>query len=290
MKFNRKNIINVLIVILGNLSLALGTSLFILPHGIVCGGTSGVSLILKSLFGLNPEIIIACLCWGLFFVGCFFLGKVFAVHTLLSTVLYPSFVGIFSSVDLFEKLSNQVSDPLLAALTGALLTGFGLGIVYRVGASTGGFDVVSLTLKKFWGIKLSVSTFAIDTIIILCGLFFVSLESVLYGILCVMLWSYVIEKITISGTNSYMAHIISDKAMEINNYLNNILERGTTIMSARGGMTNSEKVVIEVVFNEKEYYDIKKNIYLIDENAFLSVYKTINTYGNGFEEILLRRK
>lgn len=290
MKFNSQKILNVLIIILGNLSLALGISLFILPHGIVNGGTSGVSIIVQKLFGINPEIIITILCWLLFFVGLVVLGKKFALKTLLSTVAYPLFVSLLTNINYFTELSSQIKDPLLATLTGAVLCGFGMGIVYRCGASTGGFDVINLTLQKYFKIKLSISTFVMDTIIIVLGLVSLSLENALYGILCVLLTSYLIEKITISGTSSYMAHIISDKAKEINDYLNNVLERGTTLMKANGGISGKEKTVIEVVFNEKEYYDIKKNIHMIDESAFVSIYKTINTYGNGFEEFLVRRK
>jgi len=290
MRINKQKIINFVIIVLGNISLALGTSLFILPHGIISGGTSGVSIILEELFNINPEIIIFILCWALFFVGLFSLGKDFAIKTLLSTFLFPSFVGLFVNVNYFVNMANEINDPLLATLVGAVLSGFGLGVVYRVGASTGGFDVLSLMLKKYFKVKLSVSTFVIDTTIIVLGLISVSLESALYGVLLALLSSYVIEKITISGTNSYMAHIISDKFEEINAYLNNILERGTTLMKGKGGITGKDKTVIEVVFNEKEYYDIKRNIYLIDEKAFLSIYKTINTYGNGFEDIFVRRK
>ena len=290
MKFNKQNILNFLVIVLGNLSLALGISLFILPHGIVNGGTSGVSVIVEALFRIDPEIVITALCWFLFFVGLIILGKEFALKTLLSTIIYPVFLSIFVNVEYFNNLASQITDSLLASIAGAFLVGFGLGIVYRCGASTGGFDVVSLILKKYFKIKLSVSTFVMDTIIILLGLISLSLESALYGVLSVLVASVIVEKVTISGTSSYMAHIISDKAKEINDYLNNILERGTTLMKAVGGITGKEKTVIEVVFNEKEYYDIKKNIHLIDKDAFVSIYKTINTYGNGFEEFLVRRK
>ena len=290
MKDHTKKVINILIIIIGNFALAMGTSLFILPNGIINGGTSGVSIIISSLFEINPEVVIFVLCWFLFFVGFFILGKNFALKTLLSTFLYPIFVSLLSNIKYFVEVSNQITDPLLATLAGAVLVGFGLGVVYREGASTGGFDVLSLILKKYFNIKLSISTFIIDTCIILLGLFTLSLESALYGVICVLLVAFVIEKITISGTSSYMAHIISDKVIEINNYLNNVLERGTTLIKAQGGISGNEKTVIEVVFNEKEYYDIKRNIYLIDDKAFLSIYKTINTYGNGFEDFFVRGK
>lgn len=290
MKFDITRITNVLMIVLGNLLLSFGTSLFILPHNIVNGGTSGISLIINSFFGINPEIVIFILCWCLFFIGTIVLGKSFAFKTLLSTFLYPVFVWVFTNLNYFANLSSQINDSLLATLVGAVLTGLGLGIVYQVGASTGGVDVISLILKKYFNVKLSVSTFWVDTIIILLGLVSLSFQKAMYGVLCVILTAYIIERITISGTRSYMAHIVSDKAREVNDYLNNVLERGTTLMKAEGGITGKEKLVIEVVFNEKEYYDIKRNIYLIDEKAFISIYKTINTYGNGFEEFLIRRK
>ena len=289
MKINKEKIKSFLIIIVGNLSLALGISLFILPHGIINGGTSGISLIINEVFGVNPELVIIILCWLLFFVGFILLGKDFALKTLLSTFIYPTFVAIFANVNFFNNIANEITNPLLATLTGAVLCGFGMGVVYKFGGSTGGLDVISLLLKKYFHIKVSMSTFVIDAIIIILGLISLSLESVLYGLICVLVTSYLIERITMSGTNSYMAHIISDKYTEINEYLNKVLERGTTLIKATGGITSNDKVIIEVVFNEKEYYEIKKNINLIDADAFISIYKTINTYGNGFEELIARR-
>lgn len=288
MKLNFQTIKNVLIIILGNISLALGTSLFILPHGIINGGTSGLALVIEGFFKIDPNITISILVWLLFFIGLITLGKKFAIRTLLSTFLYPVFITLFTNVEFFANLSSEVTNTMLAAIAGATLTGFGLGVVYRVGASTGGFDVISLILKKYFHVKLSISTFIIDALIIVLGLVSLSLESALYGLISVMIASYLVERITISGTSSYMAHIVSSKSDEINEYILTKMERGTTLIKAEGGLTKESKVMIEVVFNEKEYYDIKRNVYSIDPNAFISVYKSVNTYGNGFEEVILK--
>ena len=143
MNLKKQNIINILIIIIGNLSLALATSMFILPHNIVTGGTSGLSIVLDGFFDLNPQLIITITTWLLFFIGLVIIGKKFALRTLLSTFLYPGFVTLFSNLNYINDLSSEVTNPLLATLVGAILAGFGLGIVYRVGASTGGFDVIS---------------------------------------------------------------------------------------------------------------------------------------------------
>ena len=211
--------------------------------------------------------------------------KDFALKTLLSTIVYPLVVNLIYYTNLAGNVIKDLNDPLLASIMAAILIGTGLGLVYKVGGSTGGVDVISVMLHKYLGIKISHSTFIIDSIIVTLGLFMVSVNSSLYGIICVIIASYLIEVITIKGNSSYMMHIVSDKMELINNYIINELERGSTIISAKGGIRKDEKEMIEVIFNEKEYYKIKHEIQKIDKDAFLSVYKAVNVYGNGFEMI-----
>lgn len=281
---NRKErIINFLIVIFGNVLLAIGIAFFILPFDISNGGVSGISIILEKFF--NPATTILILNWLLFFVGWIFLKKDFALKTLVSTIVYPTIINIIYYTSLPEIIKNDVNDPLLAAILGAILVGVGLGLVYRVGGSTGGVDVISVILHKYKGIKISLSTFFIDSVIVLAGILTVSINSGLYGIICVIITSYLIETITIRGNSSYMMHIVSEKSEEINDFIINELQRGSTIISVKGGIKLDDKQMIEVIFNEKEFYQIKHQIEKIDNEAFISVYKAINVYGNGFTKL-----
>lgn len=286
---SKSKIKNIALIVLGNILLAISTSFFVIPHEIVNGGTSGISIVANALFGFPPEIVIAILCWSLFFLGWIILGNKFAAKTGISAFLYPILTSAFANIKLINNIASQVEDTFLATVSAAILSGIGLGLCYREGASTGGLDVVCLMLKKYFNIKVSVSTFIIDGIIILLGLITVSFESALYGLLCVAIVSFVIEKVTISGTRSYMAHIVSDKSEIINEYLNKTLQRGTTLIKVEGGLTGHKKTMIEIVFNENEYYEIKRNVHKIDNKAFISVYKSINAYGEGFDEIFVRR-
>lgn len=282
MKYKQK-IINGLIIVLGNTLLAIGISLFILPFGIDSGGISGISVILQKFF--DPVLVITILNWVLFFVGFIFLKKDFALKTLLSAIVYPIILNILYRTPLPEIIKQEVNDPLLASILGAICMGVGLGIVYRVGGSTGGVDVISVILHRFKGIKISLSTFVVDFIIVTLGMFTVSISSGLYGIICVILTSYLIELVTIMGNSSYMMHIVSKEYKAINEYFINELNTGSTIIEVKGGFDSLDKEMIEIVFNEKDYYKIKQNIEKIDKDAFISVYKAVNVYGRGFKKL-----
>ena len=161
---NKEKVSNALIIVLGNILLAVGISLFIIPFDIDNGGLAGISVILKKIF--DPAIVIFILNWILFFVGLMFLKKDFALKTLISTIVYPVVVNLLYHSPIYNLVLHEVSDSLLAGIVGALLSGVGLGIVYRVGGSTGGLDVIAVMFNKFKGMKISVSTFVIDFIIV----------------------------------------------------------------------------------------------------------------------------
>ena len=282
MKYKQK-VINSLVIILGNILLAIGIGLFILPFGIDSGGVSGISVILSKFF--DPVLVITILNWILFFVGWIFLKKEFAFKTLLSAIVYPVALNFLYHSPLPEMIKGAINDPLLASILGSLAVGVGLGVVYRVGGSTGGVDVISVLLYRFKGVKISLSTFIVDFTIVFIGLFTVSIGSGLYGIICVILTAYLIEVVTIKGNSSYMMHIVSEKQKEINEYIINDLSRGSTIIEVKGGFDKTSKEMIEVIINEKEYYKVKHAIEKIDKEAFISVYKAVNVYGNGFQKL-----
>ena len=183
----KKRIINSLVIILGDFLLAVGIGLFILPYNIDNGGVTGISVIFNKLF--DPAIFISILNWILFFVGWIFLKKEFAVKTLLSTLVYPVFLNVLYHSSLAEVMKTDINDPLLAAILGSVLVGVGLGLVYKVGGSSGGLDVISVMLNKYKGIKISLSTFMLDSIIVLVGTFTVSIGAGLYGIIAIITWN-----------------------------------------------------------------------------------------------------
>ena len=138
-------------VVVGNLVLAAGVGLFILPNHILSGGVAGIAVALEPLLHIDPNTLINVLTLLLFFAGSLVLGKRFALKTFLSSVLYPTFLTIISQ---FAEAVYITEDPILSSLYGGIMVGLGVGLVFRTGASTGGMDIPPLIINKYTGIAL----------------------------------------------------------------------------------------------------------------------------------------
>ena len=311
-KSKKKLIKELVIIFLGNLLLAFSSSLFFVNYqgqyvygfdsagipkiidfdGILLGGTGGLSLILKNLLFANSanqafvvETIITIVTWFFFFMGLIFLGKRFALRTLLSTIIYPLFMYFFK-LPIFEFLRVQIDlfDPVVCAIIGGLGTGTGCGIVYRIGGSTGGFDIPGLIINKYTRIKLSYIFLMMDGLLV--ALAFAadfSLYEIVIGLLSVVAYSIAVEATQRLGNDAYYCDIISDKWEDINAEI--LKMRGTTLVEVKGGYTNKSRIMIKTLIAKGEYLtmvDIVKNI---DPNSFMSITKTSDVFGEGYKNI-----
>lgn len=274
-----KRIIKDLIFVLaGNGLLALSVALFILPHDILSGGVAGIAVALHPLLHLDTTLIINAMVLGMFVLGCLFLGRSFALKTVISSVVYPMMLTVFTSL-----VPQLQLNELLAALYGGLLAGAGIGLVMRTGASTGGMDIPPLILHRYTGIKVSTLVMVTDALTVLLGLFVYGLESVLVGFVSVWATSLGIDKILTFGLGSAKAvQIISDQALQINDRIHTELDRGTTLLQARGGYTQTERTVILVVLEKKEYPKLLELVHEIDSNAFMITSEAADVRGEGF--------
>lgn len=282
-------------VILGSLLLSLASSFFYLPHSIVSGGISGIAIILNDVIKtdisfFNEEFYIFLFQWFFYIVGIFTLGKKFSIQTLCSTIVYPLGVYLFSFIyDNVSVLHLDGSDNvniLLAALFGGALTGVGCGLTFLGGGSTGGVDIPSLIINKYFKVKVSVVSFLIDTSIIILGVFVIQNFTVaLIGILAAFVCALAMDKIFFGGKTIYMAYIVSNKYEDINNFILEKMERGTTLFLAQGGYLKKNVKVIFTCFNIKELRILKNGIKNIDQDAFISVVQVHEVMGEGFKNI-----
>lgn len=273
---------HIVMIILGNMFLAIGYSLFLLPANIVAGGLGGVGVILNVYYETDPVLFITIATWVAFFLGLFVLGKKFALKTLLSSIAYPLFLNIFDNWDWLINQVSMIDNKLLIGIVGALFSGVGIGLVFRSGGSTGGVDVPGFIVQKYLKINSEKVIFLFDIIVISFALS-INVESVLIGAVVALINLIVIDKYTVGGRNLVVVHIISDKYTIINEFILNKLSRGSTLIPAIGGYKNENKLMIEVAIARREFSYLSDYIRVVDPNAFVILLEAKDVYGLGFK-------
>ena len=217
----KKNWIKDLIfVLIGNLIIACEVAFIVLPNDLLDGGIAGLSVALQPLIPIDPVWMINGLTIGLFFLGLIFLGKAFALKTVVSAIAYPVFVTILSSVAAQFPESTFVLPDYLAAIYAGVLAGFGLGLAFRANASTGGMDIPALILRKYARIPSGQAVMIIDVLTVSLGIFTYGLQKALVGIITAFIAGQVINKTVLLGSQSAKnVMIISSKWEEIQEYL-----------------------------------------------------------------------
>lgn len=268
-------------ILLGNLIYALGIVLFIIPGGLITGGTTGIGLALKNAFGLDVSIVIGVFNVLMFILGYIFFGKKFALGTTVSTVSYPIFLFILEKIIGDFELTNDI---LICTIFGGLLLGISIALIIRTGGSTGGIDIPLLILQNKTGLPLSKSLYVVDSIILLLQSFFTSRIGVLYGILLVIIYTYTIDKFLSSGEIRNELEIVSEKHKEIKEKIMSDLDRGVTIYHGETGKLGKKINILIVVVSPREVFFAEKLILDIDPEAFIINHRITHVHGRGFSK------
>lgn len=292
----RNRIRSIILVIVGTSILAFGTAVFILPFDLVAGGMSGLAIVIDALIpieAITVDMIITVLTWSLFLLGLLFLGKDFAMKTLISAIVYPIAIALFLRLvnadvlgGLFSLETSGYSElPLIISATvGGALVGVGCAVTFLSGGSTGGTDIVAfLICKLFKRLKSSTAVFLVDALVIVLGVFLTkNLILSLLGIISAMICAIVIDKIFLGGTAALVAQIVTEEGEEINRAVIEQMERSTTILSAVGGYSGKKKQLLTVSFSMRQYTQLMDIILRTDPAAFVTVYKAHEIRGEGW--------
>lgn len=272
-------IVSILSVAAGNFLYALTVKLFLLPAGLVTGGTTGIALTVNYLTDSSISAFVLLFNVLMLLLGFFCLGKTFAVTTLASTFLYPL------SLELLDRLLGDyilTQDILLCTLFSGLGIGTALGIVIRSGASTGGMDIPPLILHKTLRIPVSVSMYAFDICILLSQALFRPAENILYGIVLVLIYTLVLDKMMLMGAARTEIKVISTKSDEIRDAILTQIDRGVTILNAESGYLHNPSPMVLSVISNRELPKVEKLIHNIDPESFMVVSRVSEVRGRGF--------
>ena len=274
-----------IMIIIGTGILALGIACFYDPVGLVTGGFSGLAIVIKhvsSVFiegGIPLWLTNIGLNVPVFILAYFLKGKKFIGKTLFGTIMLSVWLYILPSIDMAQ------GDLMIAALFGGVCAGAGIGFVIRVGATTGGTDMVSalvqLKLRHFSIVQILL---VIDGIVVLLGMFVFGMLPTLYAIIGIVVQTKVSDLVVEGFNYSKAAYIITNEHEEVAKRIMNELERGVTGLHAKGMYTKEDKCVLYCIVTQKEIIGLKDIVNEVDPSAFVIVSDVKEVLGEGFQE------
>lgn len=296
--FFSRRIKSILLVCAGTLILAFGMAVFLIPYELITGGATGMAIVLSLVLPgpfFSVDRIVFLLTWALFLLGWMFLGRDFALKTLISSALYPIALSLLLHLTQLEAVaalldlrrsSHADLALLVSALLGGALTGIGCALTFLGGGSTGGTDILAfLICRRIPKLRSTSVLFAIDAAIILCGVPVLGdLVLSLLGVCSALTCSMLIDRVFLGGDRALVAQIVSNEREAISRAVVERLSRTTTVFSARGGYTGRETFVISVSLPVRQYAALMQIVEEIDPHAFLSVYRAYEVRGEGWHE------
>ncbi|MCF8563775.1 YitT family protein [Alicyclobacillus tolerans] len=272
----RRRISNWLLVLLGALIYSVGLNAFLVANHLVEGGFVGISVLLLYKMHWPLGLTFLLLNIPVLIPGWKFFGREFIFKTSVGVAA----VSLFSS--LTAKWQVPTHDPLLGALYAGVCTGLGLGMIFRTGATTGGADIIARLIRHFYGLSMGKVLFSIDVVVLSASVLVVGHETAMYSLVALFVSSRVIDFV-IEGVKSGKAiTIISDKHEQIADFIHSRLNRGTTLLSARGGYTGIGKQVIYCVVPREEVTRVQQIVQEADPYAFVVVNDVHEVVGEGF--------
>lgn len=256
-------------LVIGVLLIAIAFNLFLLPNDLVFGGVSGLSIIVKDFIPVDPSTFIMISSLLLLVVSFLVLGKEKTKGSVVGSILFPIFVDITANIN--NVLQIDTSNLLLSVIFSGVIYGFGAGLVFKAGFTTGGTDIINQIISKYCHVSMGNAMLMSDGLIVLGGAFFFGVNKLMYAIIVVYIIGLMTDKVLLGISNSKAFYIITNEDKKIRDYVLNELHHGVTIFNVRGGYTLEKDEVILCVVPTKEYYRLKEGIHEIDPQAFFVV-------------------
>lgn len=266
-------------VVAGNALLAFSVCTFVIPNDIMLGGSNGIGLFVQQFIPVNLSIIVAVINVVLFLLGLIFMGWKFAATSLMSTIVYPIIMAIFEFLPLGTLFNENI---VICALASGVLCGLGIGIVIRVGGSTGGMDIPPCILNKYKGIPVGTSVMFFDILVVLMQVAVKGFDGLLLSILVIVVMSTTINQTVLSGEKKIQIIIISPAIQEIRQEILKNIDCGVTMLEAEGGFEGRKQQAILSVVYASKYPVIRDMALKIDSNAFIVASDVTNVNGKGY--------
>jgi len=268
---NRYIIYKGLSFVFGVFLLAVNYNLFLLPNNLVVGGMSGLAIVFQQWFNWNATAFIYLSSIVLLLISYVFLGKETTANTVIGSLLYPLMISITSPICNCILDNVQLSDYLLIIILAGLTFGTANGIIYKMGYTTGGGDVIMQLLSKYLKITNGRANFMYSFVIIMLSGFTFGIQAMIYAIIILSIANILVDKIIVGISNSKVFFICTDKIKEIKALIVEEFASGFTILPSKSSFDNKKKEVLMVVVPNRGYHAFKNRILEIDPKAFFII-------------------
>ena len=273
MKSNvKENVIKIVVIIIGIFLVAVSINMFFAPHDIAAGGVSGIGILIEAAFGIDIALIVLALNVLMLILALIFLGKSMFFKILFGSILFPISLAIVPEI-------NLVEDTMMATIFGSAVFAFGLSIMYRVGASSGGTTIPPLIFKKYFRLNTSIGLLVTDLIIVVCNIGVFSVESFFYGLFSLIIVSIVMEYVETGMSRKKALMVTSNEHFdEIVEMLSNENEISGSIFKIIDTGTNQDEKMLLLIVSNQEYGRAIKKIRSGDKDALVVSYNIADVH------------
>lgn len=261
---------NLLLFLAGVILSSFAFNLFYQRYNVVVSGSSGLSVLLSNFITkIDISIILLVLNLICLMIGLIFFGWEYAAKMLAITFMSPFFVSCTSY--LTDLIDLEDTSMFLVMVVGGGLVGYSNGLIRNSGYSPGGFYSIYDLMSKYLHISIGNANNMINIVLICLGGLFFGLEKAIYAIISLLVSSYVVDRVTIGISDNKVFYIITDKPMEVKEYVNERLNYDITLVNARGGYSNKKKKMLMSVVSTLDYVKLKEIVKEIDNKAFFLI-------------------
>lgn len=274
---------NFSLLTISTLIMAVGIYFFKFANNFTFGGITGIAVLVAKFLPISASDFSFVVNILLLIIGWIVLGKSFAEKTAYSTILLSVSLSLLERIyPMSHPLTNE---PLLELIFAILLPALGSAILFNIGASSGGTDVIAMILKKYTSVDIGKGLMISDLIFTLAGFLVFNVKIGLYSLLGLIMRSALIDNFIESFNRSKYFHVVTSKATCICDFIQNDLQRGATIVNATGAFTGDDKYIILTVLSPSQAVKLRNFIKEHDPKAFLLVSNTSEIIGKGFHSV-----
>ena len=254
-------------LIIGCFISAFAFNVFFLQYDLVCMGVSGVSIVLQKY--MDPSKFIFIMNILLLVISYLMLGIEKTKNSIIGSLLFPIFVSLTENLVPFFNLTGL--ELTVVAIFGAVLSGFGYGIILKNGFTTGGTDIITQIVSKYTKISIGSSMLMVDGLVVLSARLVFGWETVLYGFIILYIISFLTDKVILGISQSKAFYIVTNKETEVKKFLLSINNVGVTIINTKGGYSNDKQHMLLAVIPSRNYFIVKEGLKAIDKEIFFLV-------------------